>query len=224
MIKSVALSIRTAADRVAAPYRWLLATVMIVVVAIGWKYPLLGFAVPVAMVAGIAGSFVNGRYVCGNLCPRGSFYDTFFAIVGGNRQIPDRFRSFRLRWAILALLMGFMVYRLSQDPANLNHWGTVFWQMCALTTAAGIVLGFVHRARTWCAICPVGTLSAAIGGTRGNLQISHQCRGCGLCERHCSFGLSIAEHRSSGILPHLDCLRCSTCVDNCPHNALSWPR
>jgi len=60
-------------------HRWLLALFMVTVILFGWKFPLLGFAVPVAMLTGMTGGFFRGRYVCGNICPRGSFYDTLFS-------------------------------------------------------------------------------------------------------------------------------------------------
>ena len=36
-----------------AIHRWALASVMLTVLALGWKYPLLGFVVPVAMLSGM---------------------------------------------------------------------------------------------------------------------------------------------------------------------------
>ena len=50
--------------------QWLLLPIVITVIGLGWKYPWLGLSVPLVMVIGIIGAFFNGRYVCGNLCPR----------------------------------------------------------------------------------------------------------------------------------------------------------
>lgn len=204
-------------------YRWLLALFMLSVIAVGWKYPLLGFAVPAAMLTGILGGFSRGRYVCGNLCPRGSFYDTIFSYVGGNRPIPALLRSSGFRWIIMAVLMGFMTWRIAQNPGEWQHWGLVFWSMCLITTAVGIPLGMIYRSRSWCSFCPVGTMASAIGGTKYQLEIAHDCRQCGICEKQCPMELSIARHRDSGTLPHHDCIKCSSCVDSCPREALSWP-
>lgn len=204
-------------------YRWFLAAFMMLVIALGWRYPLLGFAVPAAMLTGMAGGAFRGRYVCGSICPRGSFYDTVFGVVAGRRPVPEWFRSFPFRWSVMALLMGFMAVRLAQHPADWRHWGTVFWSMCLITTAVGIPLGMYYRARSWCSFCPVGTTAAAVGGHRYQLQISAECRGCSQCEAHCPMGLSIAVHRSEGQLPHHDCIKCSSCATACPRSALSWP-
>lgn len=209
---------------VSAPHRWFLGSIMILTIALGWQYPVIGYVVPVAMAAGIGGSFARGRYVCGNFCPRGSFFDTFFRLVGGNRPVPPLLRSLPLRWTIFTLLMGFMAWQITLNPADPLHWGFVFWMACTVTTAVGLGLGLLYRARSWCVICPVGTMANAIGGHTWPLRIDTGCRACGSCERHCPMGLTIASHREAGLLPHRDCIKCSSCVDSCRAGALSFPQ
>lgn len=204
-------------------YRWMLAVFMIVVISAGWKFPLLGFAVPTAMLIGMGGGFFRGRYACGNICPRGSFYDTAFSYFGGKRAVPEMFQSPLFRWSVMAVLMGFMTWRLAQNPGDWRHWGTVFWSMCLITTAVGIPLGMIYRSRTWCSFCPVGTTAAAVGGHKYRLAISEECRQCGSCEKSCPMGHTIAAHRDAGLLPHRDCIKCSSCVTSCRQDALSWP-
>jgi len=63
-------------------YRWLLAIFMLTVIAVGWKYPLLGFAVPIAMLTGMAGGLFRGRYACGNICPMAVFMTRSSVIWG----------------------------------------------------------------------------------------------------------------------------------------------
>ena len=82
----------------------------------GLKYPLLGFAVPLVMLIGMIGGIFKGRFVCGWLCPRGAFFDRIMSHVSPKRTIPNWLRDYRFRWAIFALLMGFMIVQLIQDP------------------------------------------------------------------------------------------------------------
>lgn len=204
--------------------RWLLALVMLTTVAAGWAYPLLGFIVPVVMLSAIVVSLRKGRYTCGNVCPRGSFFDTFFAPFGGGKKIPGALRSSKARWSLFAGLMAFMALQISRNPGDPLHWGFVFWLSCAVTTAAAIGLGIAWQPRTWCAICPIGTLTATLGQGKEPLQIAPSCKACGLCEKSCPMELTIAAHRETGDLPHGDCLKCSTCTAVCPQKALSWSK
>ena len=205
-------------------YKWLLGLIMVAVIALGWRYPLLGFVVPAAMTAGIIGGFMKGRWVCGNACPRGSFLDSWFSFVAGDRKFPHVLKSGMFRWTILSALMGFMVFRLFQNPTSFDHWGIVFWQMCVVTTIAAIGLGVRYSARSWCSICPVGTLASTAGKGKYPLQVSSTCKACGLCEKSCPMKLEVARYRHIGKSEEKDCIKCSECINSCPHNSvLSWP-
>jgi ferredoxin-type protein NapH len=202
----------------------ILAPITILVIALGWKYPILGFAVPVVMLTGICGAFINGRYVCGHLCPRGAFFDRIIAPISPKKHIPQALRHPVLRWTLVVVLMGFMIYRILQNPGSADHWGRVFWLMCVITTGAGVLLAIIHP-RTWCALCPIGTIQASIGGDKGQLLIdSVLCRECKICEKACPIDLSIAMHKDGGVVAEPDCLRCPECIKVCPAKALSWPK
>jgi len=203
--------------------QWLLGFGMIAVIAFGWKYPLLGFMVPLTMGVGIAGSFSHGRYVCGNLCPRGSFLDTLFWGVSARRPPPRLVTDGRFRWGVFAALMAGMAWQISLEPGNPLHWGRVFWGMCTATTLVAMVLGVFYRGRTWCEFCPMGTLSATIGGERHQLRIDPACEECNSCGEQCPLGFTIPNDKPSGALQRKDCLKCSDCVKVCRKGALSWP-
>lgn len=205
------------------PSRWLLATVMIATLALGWKFPAIGFVVPLVMLTAILYSLKKGRYACGNVCPRGSFFDTYFRYVGGKNAIPAALRAMPVRWTIFAGLMGFMGFQIARNPTSPDHWGFTFWLACAVTTAVAIGLGLVWQPRTWCAVCPIGTLTAVIGEEKYPLQIAASCKSCGRCERSCPMELAIVKEREQGALLHGDCIKCSSCHNACPQKALSWP-
>jgi len=204
--------------------QWCVLPVVIVTWALGWKYPWLGFSVPLVMLAGIVGATVRGRYVCGNLCPRGAFFDRMLAPLTRRRTIPAFFRSVMFRVAVLAAFMALMVFRVSGNPADPMHWGRVFWFMCLATTGIGVLLAIFFHPRVWCAFCPAGTLQNAIGGGKGQLRIdADKCKECGLCEKACPFDLPIVKYKEDGRVRERDCLKCSECVEACPTDALSWP-
>jgi ferredoxin-type protein NapH len=181
--------------------------------------------VPITMLMGMVGGVLNGRYVCGNLCPRGAFYDRYFESVGPKRPIPQWMRSYAFRWSFFVLLMTFMVLNVLRAPDDWRHWGFVFWLMCAVTTALGLVLVLFVRPRGWCAICPMGTMQNAfsrIASRKSRILIdSANCRMCMMCERTCPMNIPITRFKPDGVVTDPDCIKCYECVAVCPFNALS---
>lgn len=203
--------------------QWFLAPITIIVIALGWRFPFLGFAVPVVMITGLVGGILRGRYVCGHLCPRGSFFDRMLAPISPSKPIPPSFRSMALRWPLLVVLMGLMVYRISLNPGSIAHWGKVFWMMCVVTSAIGVILALFVNERSWCSFCPIGTLQNAVGGAKDQLRIDGDiCRACRTCEKKCPLKIPIVDFKEDGVMAHRDCLKCPECVTICPKNALSF--
>jgi ferredoxin-type protein NapH len=197
--------------------------IVVIVIAFGWHYPLLGFSVPAVMLMGVVGGALRGRYVCGHLCPRGGFFDRVIAPLSRKKPIPAFFRNRGLRWALFILLMAFMLYRIALNPTDVFHWGRVFWLMCVITTAIGIVLGILIHPRAWCSFCPMGTLQSALD--RGNKQLridSSLCIECRACEKACPMNLAIVPCKAAGGLADPDCLKCPECSAVCPRKALKF--
>ncbi|WP_425804978.1 hypothetical protein ACHOLT_00545 [Desulfitobacterium sp. Sab5] len=68
--------------------------------------------------------------------------------------------AFKLPWNIPNLLdVGIM-------PGWAVHLGFRIYSMMFTTIIIGLLIGFFFRARTWCTICPMGTLSGMALGSR----------------------------------------------------------
>ena len=93
--------------------------------------------------------------------------------------------------------------------------------MCLLTTAIALPLSIVFHPRTWCVVCPMGTLQGVLGGDRTAVRVSADCVECGVCARNCPLATNAGAHKSSGFVPGRDCSRCGTCIVKCPKQALS---
>ncbi|NLF31231.1 MAG: 4Fe-4S binding protein [Planctomycetes bacterium] len=204
--------------------QWVLLWLAVLVLVLGWRVPALGFLVPATMLAGMIGGLFAGRWVCGNLCPRGAFFDRLIAPLGRGRPVPAWLKRMPVRWALLAGLMGFMVYRISRDAGDWSHWGRVFWMMCLITTAVGVVGGIVYHGRFWCTFCPVGTFANAVGGGRRRPVIAPACRACGACAPACPMKIDVAACREDGAVTDRDCLRCGECTSACPFGAVTPAR
>lgn len=206
-----------------AKIRWWYGLLVVLVIAAGWYYPYLGLMAPLVMGAGMVGGLFRGRYVCGNFCPRGSFLDTWMSAVAGRRSLPSWVRRPWFRGLVMTGLMGFLGWRLAQNPGSLEHWGFVFWQMCFLTTLAALALGLAFSARAWCMVCPMGSMQAFEGQGRYPLQVAADCRACQRCEQNCPMGIPVTAYRGTGQVTHPDCIKCSRCLASCPTSSLSWP-
>lgn len=169
--------------------RKLLALVGLVVLFLGWKFPLLGFMVPVVMLVGMGIAIFKGRYLCGNLCPRGSFLDLLFSKISPKKKIPHILKSMFIRVPILVSLMGLMIYKISIAPTNINYLGQTFWLMCAATTTVALVMAVVLHHRGWCAICPMGTMQNLISRFEVKNTISPDCIKCKTCVKDCPLNL-----------------------------------
>jgi ferredoxin-type protein NapH len=204
--------------------QWALWAIVLVTIIGGQWYPLLGFAVPAVMLTAIIGGFLKGRYVCGWLCPRGAFYDRVVKWVSRGRPIPEWMRNSVFRWAVFALLMGFMVWQISLSPGDVYHWGRVFVRICMITTGLGVVLALFIHPRSWCAFCPIGTFQAAVGGKKAPLRMGEGCVECRTCERVCPMGLKIvdADRAEDGRLDLPDCGKCPECQLACPKGVLHF--
>ncbi len=206
--------------------QWTLLFIVVITLGLGWKYTLLGYTVPMAMIAGIVGGFFRGRYVCGNICPRGSFADRLLSIFSFQKPIPAFFMSMTFRWIVLALLVSFMMFQMVHKTVGMDwihHIGKVFWRMCTVTTAIAVMFGIPIHQRTWCRFCPIGTLANVFGRGKYLLRINAKaCKECKTCERVCSMGLNILPYKQEGRILDPDCIKCSECVWVCPKKALSF--
>lgn len=158
--------------------QWISLPLIFIVIGLGWKYPLLGLVVPLVITAALIISLFKGRYFCGNVCPRGAFYDRLVIYISPKKSMPKFLRHMTFRVLIIFILFSFLIIQLAQNFSNLNHWGMVFWLMCVVTTIIGIFLAlFIHQ-RTWCTFCPVGTLQQLISNQRQKAKINLKCKQC----------------------------------------------
>ena len=201
-------------------------TVFLILLAAGWLYSLIGYFIPVCMVLGIGLAAFQGRSWCNWVCPRGSFEDAWLAKISRNRPIPQVFRSTRLRVAVMTFLMGMLTWQVLRLWPN--HWaiGGFFVLMLSITTVVGVGLGIILHQRTWCYICPIGTMSNWVGKNRRPLTITaERCTQCNLCAQKCPMQLSPAAIKEQSSMPHGgDCLKCKVCVESCPKAALAFQK
>ncbi len=228
------------ANRIFTPvrkYAWMF-TVM---VAIGglW-FPKLGLLVILIMAGLLVTSFFNGRYWCGNICPHGSLYDRVMLPISRNRKIPEFFKTKTFIASFFTLFIFLFSNRLMRAFAVwgehhfLDKLGFVFVVTYLVVLVVGGSLALFISPRTWCQFCPMGTMQKGSYAVSKALNVAQKtekkvtisntslCHSCGKCARVCPFQLKpYLEFSDQNQFDNINCIKCSTCIENCPAGILS---
>lgn len=199
-------------------------TAFLAVLGAGWLYPVVGYFIPVCMLMGIGLAAFRGRSWCNWLCPRGSFEDAWLAKISRKRRIPKVLRSAPLRLGVMTGLMGLLTWQIIRRWPDPWAIGGIFVLMLSVTTTVAVILGVVWQQRTWCYLCPIGTMASWVGKNRRPLLMAPElCTQCNLCARKCPMQLAPVELKAQAVMRyHGDCLKCSLCVESCPQSALTF--
>ena len=210
-------------------------------VAIGglW-YPKLGLLV-IPIILSLTGlAFFRGRQWCGNFCPHGSLFDYVVLPVSLNKKIPSFLKSKVTRVLVLAWFGYSMTNKVLKTlptlgtESFLDKLGFVFVTTYLMVLIVGGLLSIFVAPRTWCQFCPMGTLqmlSYKLGKFLGVAKVTDQkitiaakdkCHNCGKCSRVCPMQLApYQEFSDKNQFDNEKCIKCSTCVVNCPAKILS---
>lgn len=185
--------------------------------------PAIAIVAIVCMAGPIILAIFKGRFWCGHICPRGNFFDNVLSQFCNNKKVPWILRNIFIRAFAAAGLLYYFINSILEHWGNVRAVGMIFYKMIALTTIIGILLSMVFHERTWCHICPMGSISAllSIVNRRNHyLKISAGCVNCKICANVCP--LSIKPYKYKGkLITHSDCIKCNKCKNSCPRRAIS---
>ena len=204
--------------------QYILGSIFVILLAAGWYLPLIGYFIPLCMVAGVGMATVRGRQWCNWYCPRGSFADTYLKLISPGKKIPALLRTTAFRLGVLSFLMLMLTIQIVRLWPDGFAIGGFFIVLLTVTTIIGIILSIVYHQRSWCSICPIGSLSSWVGKNKHQLKIdSESCIRCKACAKICPMGLAPVEMKASVEMCYKgDCLKCGLCVATCPKDALSF--
>ncbi|MGM0569072.1 MAG: 4Fe-4S binding protein, partial [Elusimicrobiota bacterium] len=95
-----------------------------------------------------------------------------------------------------------------------------------VTTVISLILSFFIHQRTWCFVCPVGTIASGAGAKKYKIKLeSEKCTLCGACARVCPAQIIPYSYKDEGTvrIENRDCIKCGLCVSACPEQALKKP-
>ena len=134
-------------------------------------------------------------------------------------------KSSWFRWLLFTVMMSFMFTRLYMAWGDPKAVGSVFRMMWIVSTTIAIGLGLYFKPRTWCTVCPMGSFQGVSSKNTYLLTVEDNCIQCKKCQRVCPISTypgAYKQEEGPGVVPSIECLRCSNCVMNCPKKALHF--
>ncbi len=177
-------------------------------------------------------TFLFGRFYCVALCPFGILQDVVGFLshrkAGKTSKAAPAPNFQKTRYAIAAVAFGMLFAGWSGgflllDPYS--NFGRIFG---AFTLGGVIPLSIIialtlWKKRIYCtAICPVGTLLGLLA-KHGvfKLAITGKCVKCGTCIKNCPTG---CIDIASGTIDNERCIRCMNCISACPLHGIHFTR
>lgn len=110
----------------------------------------------------VLASLGYGRLWCKKMCPRGNLYDNVVCKFCEKNTTPKFLTSTAFRIAVILFVFFMFGMGISKYWGDFEQIGGVFHRMIIATTLAGIILSFFFNHRTWCCLCPMGSIACFI--------------------------------------------------------------
>ncbi|WP_159446531.1 4Fe-4S binding protein [Carboxydocella sp. JDF658] len=164
--------------------------------------------------------FFWSRAFCGWACPRAAFLERILSKVSLNKPVPKWMNYY---W-VSALVFIVLISRVTYVGFTRGLLAAGFL-LCLVPTIGALVVGW-YSPKSWCAICPTGTLLK----TLDRLQIARfkiakegKCTSCGACDRVCPMGVEPSKVPLNSGIEQMNCTQCAICTASCPYNSLHLP-
>jgi polyferredoxin len=143
------------------------APIFIVVTAVGgYFFPVVGLVVPLMILGALILNQRSKRTFCSTLCPNGRFFSSGLSKVSRRNRLPRGLYSSEIRRMLCGFMLFCVINLLVRSGGSVAQIGRVFWAIYLLSVGLGTLMGLFFKPRSWCSICPMGTLQDTIS-TKG---------------------------------------------------------
>ncbi|HAR62584.1 MAG: hypothetical protein DKM50_07495 [Candidatus Margulisiibacteriota bacterium] len=163
--------------------------------------------------------FWFSRAFCGWACPRAAFLEKIISRVSLNKPVPKWMNYY---WVSL-LLLTVIVARVTYVGLNKGLLAAGFL-LCVMPTIGALLVGW-YSPKSWCTICPTGTILKTVDMVVGKFKVSkEQCNSCRVCDKACPMSIELSKVPENSSFEALNCTQCSLCVDACPKSSIKLPK
>jgi ferredoxin-type protein NapH len=186
----------------------------------------VGIVAVVCMIAPIIIAVFRGRFWCGNLCPRGNFYDNVVSKISKQTPVPKVLKSVSFRSLVVVFMFTMFGLGIKSNWGNPFGIGMVIYRIIVVTTFVGVGLSFFFNHRTWCNFCPMGSLAALVSyftKDKKVLEVNDSCVSCKICSKRCPMGILPYQYKGE-VLDNADCIQCFECKIACPKKSIGYEK
>lgn len=139
------------------------APLFILAVAVGgYFFPAIGLVVPGMMILALILNAGRRRYFCSHVCPNGRTLSVTLSGTSGKRSLPRFLTDPGIRKVLCAFMFFCIINLLSRSGGGIANIGRVFWGIYLMATGLGFAFGLAYKPRSWCVVCPMGTLQDTV--------------------------------------------------------------
>ena len=162
--------------------------------------------------------FIWSRGFCGWACPRAAFLERFIMPISLKKPVPKWIQNMWVSVLVFVVLISRVTY--VGFTKGLLAAGFL---LCVVPTIGALLVAW-YSPKSWCAICPTGTLMKFIDLATKKFKVrKNDCTNCGICDKACLMGIEVSKVPNHSFISQPNCTQCSLCVAACPTCSIELP-
>lgn len=166
----------------------------------------------------IVSVFIWSRAFCGWACPRAAFLERILSKISLNKPVPKWMNYYWVSAVVFVVLISRVTY--VGFTKGLLAAGFL---LCIVPTIGALLVSW-YSPKSWCAICPTGTMLKTLDMAVGRFRVAKgACNSCGACDTVCPMGVMPSKTSSYSTIDALNCTQCGICAASCQKGSIRLP-